>query len=108
MANEPTADTTVRVTVRLPRDVAEALEHLPNKSEFVRQAVVAQMDKTCPMCGGTGRVPARSTQQESADVTTGVKPSAEFETSPDGGTQLQSGSLGQPAPEEDGGEEVEM
>ena len=46
----------VRLTVRLPRDIAEALEHLPNRSEFVRQAIEASMETICQACAGTGRV----------------------------------------------------
>lgn len=61
MAQRHDDDDTVRVTVRLPRAVATALEHLPNRSEFVREAVESRMATLCPMCGGTGRVIARAT-----------------------------------------------
>lgn len=34
--------------------MSEALEKIPNKSEFIRAAVLAALDENCPFCGGTG------------------------------------------------------
>ena len=30
------------------------LEKIPNKSEFIRSAVAAALQESCPFCGGTG------------------------------------------------------
>jgi len=32
----------------------EALQRVPNRSEFIRSAVVAALDGACPLCRGTG------------------------------------------------------
>ncbi len=32
----------------------DALEGVPNRSEFIRSAVVAALDGACPLCKGTG------------------------------------------------------
>ncbi len=33
-----------------------ALTGVPNRSEFIRQAILAALDGTCPLCGGSGRL----------------------------------------------------
>lgn len=45
---------TVRMTLRLPPEVAAVLDQLPNRSEFVRDAVMARLGTLCPQCQGTG------------------------------------------------------
>jgi hypothetical protein len=46
----------VVVTFRVDAHLAEALERLPDKSRFIRDAVKAAFHETCPACGGEGRV----------------------------------------------------
>ncbi len=35
-------------------ELAESLNALPNRSEFIRNAVQAALDQQCPLCRGTG------------------------------------------------------
>ena len=42
------------ITFKAEAELAEALAHLPNKSEFIRQALLAALGATCPLCAGTG------------------------------------------------------
>ena len=42
------------ITFKVDEDLAREIHRLPNKSEFIRQAVLAAMDNTCPLCQGTG------------------------------------------------------
>jgi hypothetical protein len=42
------------ITFKAEAELADALARLPNKSEFIRQAVLAALGATCPLCGGTG------------------------------------------------------
>ena len=44
------------LSLRLPADLAAALDHLPNRSEFIRDAIAAYLGALCPTCLGTGRV----------------------------------------------------
>lgn len=46
----------VVLAIKVPEDLAEFLDRLPNKSEFVRQAILAQMQMACPLCDGLGFV----------------------------------------------------
>ena len=34
--------------------LAAALRALPNRSDFIRAAVLAALDNACPLCGGSG------------------------------------------------------
>ena len=44
------------VTFKVSADILQALEGLPNRSEFIRNALLAALDGTCPLCGGTGQL----------------------------------------------------
>jgi hypothetical protein len=46
------------VAFKVDEDLAEFLDRLPNKSEFIRRAILAQFNLTCPLCTGDGVVPA--------------------------------------------------
>jgi hypothetical protein len=35
-------------------DLAEALENTPNRSEFIRKALLATLEHECPLCKGNG------------------------------------------------------
>jgi len=45
---------TVRMTIRLPEELAEILDQLPNRSAFVRDALLERLGSLCPQCRGTG------------------------------------------------------
>lgn len=45
------------VAFKVEKDLAEFLDKLPNKSEFIRKAILAQFGMTCPLCVGSGVVP---------------------------------------------------
>ncbi len=45
------------VAFKVEEELAAFLNRLPNKSEFIRKAIVAQFGMTCPLCDGSGVVP---------------------------------------------------
>ena len=45
------------VAFKVEEELAEFLNKLPNKSAFIRKAIVAQLGMTCPLCTGAGVVP---------------------------------------------------
>lgn len=45
------------VAFKVEEELAEFLNDLPNKSDFIRKAILAQFGMTCPLCTGTGVVP---------------------------------------------------
>jgi hypothetical protein len=45
-----------RVTFRVSPDLAESLRALPNQTAFVEEALRTALGRTCPACGGAGRV----------------------------------------------------
>jgi hypothetical protein len=47
----------VLVALKIDAETAAALDALPNKSEFIREALRARLDDVCPLCGGSGRRP---------------------------------------------------
>jgi hypothetical protein len=55
MARGPLKSRTVAVKVE--EEVADFLDRLPNKSDFIRQAILAQFRMACPLCTGSGTVP---------------------------------------------------
>lgn len=44
------------VAFKVEEELAEFLNNLPNKSDFIRKAILAQFGMTCPLCEGTGVV----------------------------------------------------
>ncbi len=42
------------ITFKADESLLEALKGVPNRSEFIRTAVLAALESICPMCGGTG------------------------------------------------------
>ena len=44
------------VAFKVEAELAEFLNQLPNKSEFIRKAIAAQMHTACPLCNGSGQV----------------------------------------------------
>lgn len=44
------------VAFKVEAELAEFLNKLPNRSEFIRKAIAAQMSTSCPLCKGSGQV----------------------------------------------------
>ncbi len=42
------------VTFKAGPDLLEAMESIPNRSDFIRTAVLAALGNLCPVCAGTG------------------------------------------------------
>lgn len=42
------------ISFKVEEDLAEMIKRLPNRSEFIRNAILAAVDNTCPLCQGTG------------------------------------------------------
>ena len=42
------------VTFKADESLLRAIEGLPNRSEFIRAAILAALENTCPLCKGTG------------------------------------------------------
>ena len=42
------------VTFKVDHSLLEVLKDLPNRSEFIRQAILNALDNICPLCQGTG------------------------------------------------------
>lgn len=42
------------VTFKVDSSLMEAMKGVPNRSEFIRNAILAALDSACPLCSGTG------------------------------------------------------
>lgn len=42
------------ITFKADRSLTEAMKGVPNRSEFIRNAILAALDSACPLCSGTG------------------------------------------------------
>ena len=42
------------VTFKADESLLVAMEGIPNRSEFIRDAVSAALESVCPLCSGTG------------------------------------------------------
>ena len=42
------------VTFKAGRSLLEAMKGIPNRSEFIRSAVLSALESACPLCKGTG------------------------------------------------------
>jgi hypothetical protein len=42
------------ITFKVEESLAEALRKVPNRSQFIRSALLAALDGVCPLCQGTG------------------------------------------------------
>ena len=42
------------ITFKVDESLAKAMAGIPNRSEFIRTAILAAMDSGCPLCMGTG------------------------------------------------------
>ncbi|HMP02702.1 MAG TPA: hypothetical protein PKD86_10950 [Gemmatales bacterium] len=48
---------TAVVAFKVESQLAAILNELPNKSAFIRKAIIHQLDMACPMCRGSGVLP---------------------------------------------------
>ena len=48
------------ITFKADESLLAALKGMPNRSEFIRNAILSSLDKICPMCKGTGSLPSDS------------------------------------------------
>ena len=42
------------ITFKVDATLAERIRHIPNRSEFIRAALLNALGSSCPLCGGTG------------------------------------------------------
>ena len=42
------------ITFKADTSLLEALRNIPNRSEFIRAAILSALDNHCPLCAGTG------------------------------------------------------
>jgi hypothetical protein len=42
------------ITFKAEETLVDALRAMPNRSAFIRSAILAALDSTCPVCQGTG------------------------------------------------------
>jgi len=42
------------ITFKADASLLEAMKGVPNRSEFIRNAILAALDSACPLCSGTG------------------------------------------------------
>ena len=42
------------ISFKVEESLREAMNGLPNRSDFIRNAVVAALESSCPLCKGTG------------------------------------------------------
>ncbi len=46
------------ISFKVDHELMELLKHVDNRSEFIRSAVLAALDNTCPLCNGSGTLQA--------------------------------------------------
>ena len=46
------------ITFKVDGNLAQSLSGLPNRSEFIRSAIMNALDRACPLCRGTGMITA--------------------------------------------------
>ena len=42
------------ITFKVDRELAEIIKRMPNRSAFIRKAIMLAIDNTCPLCQGSG------------------------------------------------------
>lgn len=47
------------ITLKVDRPLLEAMRGIPNRSRFIRDAILAALDGVCPLCMGTGMLSPR-------------------------------------------------
>ena len=54
------------ITFKVDESLLEVMKGIPNRSEFIRTAILAALDSVCPLCKGTGILTPK--QKEHWDV----------------------------------------
>jgi len=44
------------ITFKVDATLLEAMSGIQNRSDFIRSAILAALDNTCPLCRGTGKL----------------------------------------------------
>ena len=42
------------VTFKVDQNLFKIIKEIPNRSEFIRQAIISALGSVCPLCNGTG------------------------------------------------------
>ncbi len=42
------------VTFKVDKELMETIKDIPNRSEFIRQAIISALGTICPLCNGRG------------------------------------------------------
>ncbi|HNY64568.1 MAG TPA: ribbon-helix-helix domain-containing protein [Deltaproteobacteria bacterium] len=42
------------VTFKVDEQLFKVIQEIPNRSEFIRSAILSALDSVCPLCNGTG------------------------------------------------------
>jgi hypothetical protein len=42
------------ITFKVNGDLLEVIKNIPNRSEFIRAAIMTALESACPLCNGTG------------------------------------------------------
>lgn len=65
-ARRPDADTPRTrpevITFKVEASLVEAMQGIPNRSDFIRRAILSALENTCPLCSGTGVLTPRQRQ----------------------------------------------
>src|SRR5262245_41555465 len=64
------APKTAVVAFKVEEELKELLDRLPNKSDFIRKAIMAQLGVACPLCRGKGVI-ARGVHNHYAPIISG-------------------------------------
>lgn len=51
-SNSPTKSEII--SFKADQSLLDAMKTIPNRSEFIRSAVMMALESSCPLCGGTG------------------------------------------------------
>jgi hypothetical protein len=42
------------ITFKVDEDLLEAIKDIPNRSDFIRKAIIEALGSVCPLCNGSG------------------------------------------------------
>ena len=46
------------ITFKVDEDLLMAIKGIPNRSEFIREAIISALGSVCPLCNGSGMLTA--------------------------------------------------
>ncbi|MFZ7111036.1 MAG: CopG family transcriptional regulator [Desulfatiglandales bacterium] len=50
------------ITFKVDEDLGETIRDIPNRSEFIRKAIIAALGSVCPLCEGRGMLTPKQKQ----------------------------------------------